>query len=116
VQWEGCFWPTHESCRWCCYRGGRGYKITKCDKERKTSKKQWKMKDLKGAKCKCVVRCWSWIFKMAFVWYIFIMKQQGDVKQVEFTIPFENIDITSVSFNYATKVSLKWINKKGTCC
>jgi hypothetical protein len=39
------------------------------------------------------------------------MKQQGDVKQAKFAIHFENIDITSISFNYATKVSLK-----GTCC
>ncbi len=53
---------------------------------------------------------------MACVKYIFTMKQQGDVKQAKFAIFFENIDITSFSFNYATKVSLKGINKKGTCC
>jgi hypothetical protein len=44
------------------------------------------------------------------------MKQQGDVKQAKFTIRFENIVITSISFNYATKVNLKGINKEGTCC
>jgi hypothetical protein len=53
---------------------------------------------------------------MAYVRYIFTMKQQGDVKQPKFAICFENIDITSISFNYATKVSLKGINKEGTCC